>query len=100
MVRRFPSSRLCAHCGRHQDDLELADRQWYCGDYGRLSERDHNAAVNLGHWPGFSFPLSGSEDRVRPAMPAVVGEASIKPASAPDAVVGLAQIGQISLGLE
>ena len=42
----------------------------------RLNERDHNAAMNLSNWPGLSFPVSGRGDRVSPAMPAVVGEAS------------------------
>ena len=32
--------------------------------------------LNLGKWPGLSFPVSGRGDRVRLAVPAVVGEAS------------------------
>ena len=78
--RWFPSSRLCAHCGWRNGGLELADRQWHCGDCGRLNERDLNAALNLSQWPGSSFPVSGRGDRVRPAVPAVACEASISPA--------------------
>ena len=100
MERRSPSSRPSAHCGWHKDDLELADRQWYCSDCGRLNEKGLNAAVNLSQWPGLSFPVSGRGEHVRTAMPVVVGEAPINPASAPGAVVGLVQIGQVSLGLE
>ena len=75
--RWFASSKLCAHCGWKNDDLTLADREWWCGGCGALNERDHNAAVNLSNWPGLSFPVSGRGDRVRPATPAVVGEASM-----------------------
>ena len=76
--RWFPSSRRCAHCGWHNGGLELADRRWYCGGCGALNERDLNAAVTLSQWPGSSFPVSGCGDRVSPAAPAVVGEASVK----------------------
>ena len=74
--RWFASSKLCAHCGWKNDDLTLSDREWWCGGCGVLNERDYNAAMNLSNWPGLSFPVSGRGDRVRPAMPAVVGEAS------------------------
>ena len=74
--RWFASSKLCAHCGWKNDDLTLSDREWWCGGCGVLNERDYNAAVNLENWPGLSFPVSGRGDCVRPAMPAVVGEAS------------------------
>ena len=43
---------------------------------GELNDRDAKAADNLANWPGLSFPVSGRGDRVRPAAPAVVGEAS------------------------
>ena len=72
--RWFPSSRLCARCGWKNDDLTLSDREWWCGG---LNHRDTNAAMNLEKWPGLSFPVSGRGDRVRPATPAVVGEASM-----------------------
>ena len=74
--RWYPSSKLCSHCGWKNDDLTLADREWWCGGCGALNERDYNAAVNLSNWPGLSFPVSGCGDRVRLATPAVVGEAS------------------------
>ena len=79
--RWFPSSKLCAHCGWKNDDLTLSDREWWCGGCGALNERDYNAAVNLENWPGLSFPVSGRGDRVSPATPAVVGEASTDYAS-------------------
>ena len=74
--RWFPSSKLCAHCGWKNDELMLSHRAWWCGGCGVLNDRDANAAVNLANWPGLSFPVTGRGDRVRPAMPAVVGEAS------------------------
>ena len=74
--RWFASSKLCAHCGWKNDGLTLSDREWWCGGCGVLNERDQNAAVNLANWPGLSFPVTGRGDRVRPAMPAVVVEAS------------------------
>ena len=75
--RWFASSKLCAHCGWKNDDLTLSDREWWCGGCGMLNDRDANAAENLANWPGLSFPVSGRGDRVRPAVPAAVGEASI-----------------------
>ena len=75
--RWFPSSKLCAHCGWHNGDLSLSDRQWWCGGCGSVNDRDANAALNLEIWPGLSFPVSGRGDCVSPAMPAVVGEASM-----------------------
>ena len=77
--RWFASSKLCAHCGWKNEDLTLSDREWWCGGCGILNDRDANAAENLAIWPGLSFPVSGRGDRVRPAMPAVVGEASNEP---------------------
>jgi len=74
--RWFASSKLCSRCGWKNDDLILSDREWWCGGCGALNDRDANAAMNLANWPGLSFPASGRGDRVRPAMPAVVGEAS------------------------
>ena len=76
VYRWCASSKLCAHCGWKNDDLTLSDREWWCGGCGALNERDHNAAMNLSNWPGLNFPVSGRGDRVRPAMPAVVVEAS------------------------
>ena len=75
--RWFPSSRLCAHCGWHNGELSLSDRQWWCGSCGALNERDANAAMNLEAWPSSSFSVSGRGGRVSPAMPAVASEASM-----------------------
>ena len=61
--RRFASSRLCAHCGSKDEDMNLFDRKWSYGGYGALSERDYNAAVNLESWPGLAFPVSDRGDR-------------------------------------
>ena len=74
--RWFASSKLCSSCNWRNDDLTLSVRKWWCGSCGVLKDRDANAADNLANWPGLSFPASGRGDRVRPAMPAVVGEAS------------------------
>ena len=74
--RWFASSKLCAHCGWRNRNLTLSDREWRCGGCGVLNDRDANAAKNLANWPGLSFPATGRGDRVRPAMPAVVGEVS------------------------
>ena len=73
----FASSKLCAHCGWHNGDLRLSDRQWWCGSCGALNERDANAALNLEAWPSSSFSVSGRGGRVSPAMPAVASEASM-----------------------
>ena len=74
--RWFASSKLCFHCGWKNADLVLSDREWWCGGCGVLNDRDANAAMNLANWPGLSFPASGRGDRVSPAAPALVGEAS------------------------
>ena len=74
--RWYASSKLCSHCGWRNADLTLSDREWWCGGCGVLNDRDVNAADNLANWPGLSFPVSGRGDRVRPAAPAVVDEAS------------------------
>ena len=77
--RWFASSKLCPHCGWKKDDLTLSDREWWCVGCGVLNDRDANAADNLANWPGLRFPVSGRGDRVSPAAPAVVGEASNEP---------------------
>ena len=99
--RWFPSSRLCAHCGWHNAEMTLSDRQWYCGGCGALVERDVNAALNLEQWPGSSFPVSGRGDRVSPAMPAVACEASTDTVPTCESPIArLGQTKQISAGLE
>ena len=97
--RWFASSRLCADCGWKKDDLTLSEREWWCGGCGALNDRDHNAAVDLSNWPGLNFPVSGRGDRVSPATPAVVNEASTA-AAGQSLIERLDQIGQISAGFE
>ena len=92
----FPSSKLCAHCGWHNGEMVLSDRQWWCGSCGALNDRDGNAAENLSQWPSSSFSVSGRGDRVSPAMPAVASEASISLPAA--AGLDLGQIKQIRSG--
>ncbi len=75
--RWFPSSKLCAHCGWHNGELSLSDRQWWCGSCGALNDRDRNAAENLKQWPSSSFSASGRGGRVSQVMPAVASEASM-----------------------
>jgi len=74
--RWYASSKLCSRCGWKNEDLTLSDREWWCDGCGVLNDRDANSARNLANWPGLSFPVSGRGDRVSPAAPAVVGEAS------------------------
>ncbi len=74
--RWFASSKLCARCGWRNEDLTLSEREWWCGGCGVLNNRDYNAALNLRDWPGWSFPVTGRGNRVRPARPAVACEAS------------------------
>ncbi|MDV5147952.1 RNA-guided endonuclease TnpB family protein [Streptomyces sp. SBC-4] len=45
--RFFPSSKLCSHCGRLRDALELHVRTWTCEGCGTTHDRDVNAAKNL-----------------------------------------------------
>lgn len=42
----FPSSKLCACCGRINANLKLSDRMYEC-DCGHKIDRDMNAAINL-----------------------------------------------------
>ena len=45
--RWFASSKLCAHCGWKNDDLTLADREWWwCGGCGTLNERNYNTLLD------------------------------------------------------
>ena len=74
--RWFPSSKLCVHCGWHNGELKLADREWWCGGCGAPNDRDGNAAENLKGWPSSSFSVSGRGGCVSQAGPAVAGEAS------------------------
>jgi putative transposase len=52
--RWFPSSRLCAACGRRNAELTLADRVFICG-CGYQLDRDLNAAINLARWAAVQY---------------------------------------------
>ena len=80
--RWFASSKLCSRCGSQNQELQLADSNWQCGNCGAWNQRDLNAAINLSNWPGSSFPVTGRGDRVSPAEPVVAEEASTKPTPA------------------
>ena len=75
--RWFASSKRCSHCGWLNGEMTLSVREWLCSGCGELNDRDHNPAINLRNWPGFSFPVTGRGDRVRRAMPAAVVEVSM-----------------------
>ena len=46
-IGRFePSSKICSHCGWHNQDLKLSDRTWTCAN-GHTVDRDVNAARNI-----------------------------------------------------
>lgn len=44
--RWFPSSKTCSVCGRVNQGLSLADREWTC-ECGVTHDRDENAAMNI-----------------------------------------------------
>ena len=74
---KFAEAHYSPERGWKNDDLILSDWEWWCHGCGVLNERDLNAARNLSKWPGLRFPVSGRGDCVRPAVPAVVSEASM-----------------------
>lgn len=45
----LPSSKTCSACGTVKDNLELRERTFRC-DCGFVSDRDHNAAMNIERW--------------------------------------------------
>lgn len=48
VIGRFePSSKICNHCGYHNNNLELKDRIWVCPECGYELDRDVNAAINI-----------------------------------------------------
>lgn len=48
VIGRFePSSKICNHCGYHNNNLELKDRIWCCPECGYELDRDVNAAINI-----------------------------------------------------
>lgn len=42
----YPSSKVCHVCGKINNELTLADREWIC-TCGAEHDRDHNAAINI-----------------------------------------------------
>jgi putative transposase len=52
--RWFPSSKTCSGCGTVQQ-VRLAERVFRCEACGLITDRDHNAAVNLAAWADRSF---------------------------------------------
>jgi putative transposase len=47
--RWYPSSQICSHCRAQRLPMPLGERIFRC-PCGYVSDRDHNAAVNLAHW--------------------------------------------------
>jgi putative transposase len=45
----LPSSKTCSACGTVKDNLELRERTFRCA-CGFVSDRDHNAAINIERW--------------------------------------------------
>ena len=41
------TTKPCSHCGFHNENLTLSDRQWRCPDCGSHHDRDVNAAINI-----------------------------------------------------
>ena len=101
--RWFPSSRLCADCGAQRGDDALGAavvswRMWRAGR-ARLQRRTEFGTMAGFELPG--VPPQADGDRVSPATPAVVGEASTDTAPTCESPIArLGQIKQISAGLE
>jgi len=45
--RFFPSSKTCHVCGEINENLTLADREWYCSGCKTHHDRDYNASKNI-----------------------------------------------------
>lgn len=45
--RWFPSSKRCFNCGWINENLQLSDRTWECGNCGTEHDRDVNASCNI-----------------------------------------------------
>lgn len=78
--RFFPSTRMCADCGRINEKMALNVREWDC-PCGSHHDRDVNAAINIKAAGRADFNDRGA--RVRPgAIPAPRGEAVTHPDAA------------------
>ncbi|MDZ5447056.1 transposase [Micromonospora sp. 4G57] len=79
--RFFPSTRMCADCGRINAKLPLSVRSWTC-PCGAVHDRDVNAAINV-LAAGRAERLNACGAQVRPAfVPAPRREAGIHPNAA------------------
>ncbi|MEM6927574.1 MAG: RNA-guided endonuclease TnpB family protein [Myxococcota bacterium] len=56
--RHFPSTRRCSACGHVGDRVPLGQRTFHCSRCGFEADRDTNAAINLGQYPGLPLPTS------------------------------------------
>lgn len=56
--RHFPSTRRCSACGHVGDRVPLGQRTFHCSRCGFEADRDTNAAINLGQFPGRPLPTS------------------------------------------
>ena len=49
--RWYPSSKMCSCCGNVKKQLSLSERIYECDVCGFVDDRDHNASLNLEHYP-------------------------------------------------
>jgi putative transposase len=68
--RWYPSSKTCHECGRINDGLTLADREWDCLGCGAHLDRDLNAALNI-RSEGLKILAAGHADRLNARGPGV-----------------------------
>jgi putative transposase len=54
--RFYPSTRRCSACGQLGPSLGLSERTFRCSGCGHEADRDTNAAVCLGQFPGLDWP--------------------------------------------
>lgn len=45
--RFYPSTKTCSNCGRVNQSMTLATRDWTCKECGVKHDRDENAAKNI-----------------------------------------------------
>ena len=46
-VKPHNTSRTCHHCGYINKELDAKTRNWKCPKYGKILDRDVNAAINI-----------------------------------------------------